>query len=132
VLLIVVFLLGTVSAGLRSMPIIKEGEEEHTCIIFNIQVSLGWPDFVVALLYGFIVDPDPYPFENGHFGSFETFAFTVKKTYLEAFDVERRASRSTRFGGRGVRAVNVGEERFILIPLEIRPVALMSYRAYGE
>ena len=131
VLLVVDFLLGTVSAGLRSIPVIKEGEEERTCIVFNIQVPLGWPDFIVALLYSFIVDPGPYLFENGCFGSFETFASTAKRTYLEAFDVECCTPCGTRFSGRGIRAGDVGEERIILMPLEIQPVALIGYRAHG-
>ena len=53
----------------------------------SILSALDWADFDVAVLYGFIVDPGPYLIENRCLGSFETFALTVKKMYLEVFDL---------------------------------------------
>ncbi len=78
------------------------------------------------------MDPGPCLFENGCFGSFETFASTAKRTYLESFDVERCTSCGTRFSGRGIRADDVGEKRLILMLLKAQPIALIRCQAYGE
>src|SRR6266576_2348757 len=119
------------SIRLRWLHIIKGVIERRTwlsSLAFCVLSACGWFDFVVAWLYSFIVDPGPYLFENGPFGSFETFTLAVKKTHL---GVAGCTSCGKRFGGRGIRAEDMGEKWLILMPLKTRPVAMIRYQAYG-
>ena len=91
----------------------------------SILSTFGWLDFVVEVLYGFLVNPGPCLSVTECSKFTLRLAFTLKNVRLEVWDLVEDTSCGT--CGRGIRANDVGALWLILMPLKTRPVTRSDY-----